>query len=78
MTRKELIEVVARKTDKPGTVCEEIIKTTSDLMCLPSPSKWRVLRMETLITTMYPQFIENKALYWVELEMEAVIGKNKI
>jgi hypothetical protein len=47
-------------------------------MCLPSPSKWRVLRMETLITTMYPQFIENKALYWVELEMEAVIGKNKI
>lgn len=34
--------------------------------------------MEMLITMMYPQFIENKALYWVELEMEAVIGKNKI
>ena len=28
MTRKDLIEVVARKTDKPGTVCEEVIKAT--------------------------------------------------
>lgn len=28
MTRKELIEVVARKTDKPETVCEDVIKAT--------------------------------------------------
>lgn len=28
MTRKDLIEVVARKTDQPEMVCEEIIKAT--------------------------------------------------